>query len=172
MQGIIYQLNVKPETPGQRGLPKHSVNHAAITLNGVIGDYNKYRTTKKNNTPDRALLIMPWEMLQQLNAEGWPVHAGHLGENITTRGIPYEHFAAGQRYKSGSVEFIITEPCNPCVNLQVLPYVGERVQEFIKTLVGRRGWYARAAQAGVMRSGDAIEEMVGSTSISAAQMAD
>ena len=46
------------------------------------------------------------------------------------------------------------------MNLSVLPYVGEeKVNDFIKTLVRRRGWYAEVMQEGIIKKGDSIEEL-------------
>ncbi len=83
MPGLIYQLNRKPQTPGERGLPKLPVEEAMITFQGIEGDYNRYRSERKQNNPDWALLLMPLEMIMQLNREGWPVNPGDLGVNRT-----------------------------------------------------------------------------------------
>lgn len=52
---------------------------------------------------------------------------------------------------------VITRPCDPCSNLYLLPYVGERRgPEFMKTMLQRRGWYARVLTPGRVRRGDPI----------------
>jgi MOSC domain-containing protein YiiM len=159
MQGIIWQLNVKGETPGERGLPKYSEHALDVTVQGAAGDFNRYRHEKKADDPDQALLIMPLEMLTQLNAEGWPVKPGDIGENITTKGIPYDAFAPGRKYRAGTVEFEVSKAAAPCTHLYLLPYVGrEKGPDFLKAMVGRRGWYARVLKPGTVRNGDVIEE--------------
>src|SRR3989344_434245 len=97
--GLLYQLNLKPETPGERGLPKLPVEEARLTRIGLEGDFNRYRAEKKAGSLDRAVLVLPWETLQELNQEGWPIEPGHLGDNITTQGIPYEELQLEQKYK-------------------------------------------------------------------------
>ena len=162
--GIIYQLNLKPATSGERGLPKYPVAEARITLRGVEGDYNRYRAEKKHHRPEAALLIIPLEILRQLNLEGWPICPGDLGENITTLGLSYDSLAPGKKYQVGATVIEISEPCTPCINLQVLPYVGkERVTEFMRILAkptNRRGWYAKVLQEGRVQRGDALEELL------------
>ncbi len=161
--GIIYQLNLKPATSGERGLPKYPVAEARITLRGVEGDYNQYRAEKKHNRPEAAIMIMPLEMIHLLNAEGWPIEPGHLGENITTQGIPYDSFAPGKQYRVREAIIEISEACTPCQNLKVLPYVGERVRELMRTLakpINRRGWYAKVLQEGMVQKGDTIEKFL------------
>lgn len=162
MKGQIFQINVKPETPGQRGLPKLPVESARITRRGIEGDFNRYRYEEKHADPDMALLLMPLETIQRLEEEGWPIRPGDLGENITTTGIPYDSFAPGKKYRLGeSVETQISEPCNPCNNLYLLPYVGtENGPRFLRTMLGRRGWYARVLREGHIRKADPIEELV------------
>jgi MOSC domain-containing protein YiiM len=153
----VRSLQTKPLVPGERGIPKLAVAEIFVTTDGVGGDYNRYRSEKKNGDPDHAVLLMPYEMLQTLNAEGWPVAPGDLGENLTTEGIDYAAMQPGTRVALGEVVLEITEACVPCSNLQVLPYIGrERVKEFIQTLMGRRGWYAKVIAGGTIRAEQTI----------------
>lgn len=159
MQGIVYRLHAKPQTPGEKGIPKISQSELHVTKHGAEGDYNIYRIEKKNGDARMALLLLPLETIAQLEGEGWPVDTGHLGENITTKGIPYEHFALGQRYRIGKIEIEIAKVCNPCITLYSLPYVGEKKgPEFIKALLGRRGWYAKVIKEGTIQRRDRIEQ--------------
>lgn len=165
MPGLIYQLNCKHQITGERGIPKYPIESARITFQGLEGDYNRYRTEKKQNRREAALMLLPLETILQLNQENWPIEPGHLGENITTQGIAYDSFAVGKIYQVGLAEIQITEPCTPCTNLYVLPYVGrEKVLEFNKVLCpsksqNRRGWYAKVLKEGMAQKGDNIEEI-------------
>lgn len=167
MAGRVYQISIKPETAGERGLPKKPVPSARVTYQGLEGDFNRYRHEKKGGDSDQALLILPLETLQQLNDEGWPVAPGDLGENITTVGIPYDSFAPGKRYRMGDVEIEVSKPCTACTNVYLLPYVGEeKGPAFLRTLthkeggnlVNRRGWYAKVLEEGSAARDDAVEE--------------
>lgn len=160
MRGQVVQLNVKPETQGERGLPKRPAEAVTVTPHGVHGDYNRYRQEDLAGDPTSAVLVIPLETIDQLNAEGWPIKPGDLGENITTRGIPYDAMAPGTRLRVGGCEIEIARACDPCTNLYELPYVGrEKGPRFVKTLVGRRGWYARVLRDGSVRRGDAVETL-------------
>ena len=156
MKTSIFQLNKKPETSEEVGLPKIKVEKAEITFEGINGDYNRFRKKKKNNDPDMALMILSTDVIDQLNLEGWPVEAGHLGENLTLTNINYNNLEPDQEYTIGShVKIKISFICDPCSNLKALPYVGEnRKTEFIKTLMKRRGWYARVLKPGHLTAGD------------------
>ncbi|MBX4196218.1 MOSC domain-containing protein [Candidatus Pacearchaeota archaeon] len=157
LEGKVYQLNIKAEIQGQRGIPKFSIDMAKIMKEGVTGDYNRHRYESLGGDLDQAILIMPLEMIQELNKEGWPISAGDIGENITTQGIAYDDFKPGDSYQIGKAIVQISRACVPCKNLAVLSYVGkERKVEFVKTMLKRRGWYASVVQEGMVQRGDDI----------------
>ncbi len=147
----IHQINVKPNRANEHGIPKTSVISAILSKSGIEGDYNNYRTIKKDQNPDMAVLVYPIETIHVLNDEGWPIMPGDLGENFTISGIPHSHFSPNQQYQIGESLIEISFECDPCQNLSVLPYVGKtKINEFIKTLMHRRGWYARVLKEGLI----------------------
>ena len=156
--GRVFEIHRKPEVPGEHGLPKPSVPEAFVTRSGLAGDFNRYRHEEKKDDPAMALLLLPRETLAQLEREGWPVRSGDLGENITTEGIAYDEFVPGRRFRVGEAVFEVTKACTPCDNLYLLPYVGPtRGPAFLKTMLDRRGWYARVVREGKVRAGDPLE---------------
>jgi len=160
MMKTIFQINVKPKTPNEHGIPKTSVNNAFVSKLGLDGDYNNFRTIKKDQNPDMAVLVYPIETIHELNNEGWPIMPGDLGENFTTSGIPHSHLSLNQKYKIGECLIEISFECDPCQNLSVLPYIGEpKINKFIKTLMGRRGWYARVINEGFVNQNSVIEQI-------------
>ena len=160
MEGIVHQIHVKPKTLNHRGMPKISVDYARVLHSGMVGDFNVYRQEKLSGTLDKALLLMPLEMIESLNGEGWPIKPGDIGENITTHGIQYGDFSPGQRYDIGEIEIKISETCAPCGSLKLLPYVGENKKvEFVKIMLDRRGWYAEVLREGRINVGDLIKRI-------------
>jgi MOSC domain-containing protein YiiM len=158
--GMVHQINVKPRTIGEHGLPKRPVESVLVTKAGLAGDYNLYRQEELEGDPDSAVLLMPLETILQLNAEGWPVKVGDLGENFTTTGMPYGSFSPGKAFRLGGAVVEVSRACNPCKNLYLLPYIGaSKGPSFIKVMLGRRGWYARVRKEGKVRRGDTIEEV-------------
>jgi MOSC domain-containing protein YiiM len=154
MNGRVIRLGIKPKTPGEHGLPKHAVERVGFSTAGLAGDYNHYRATKKNGDPHQAVLVLTDEVLTQLQGEGWPVRPGDLGENVTLGGIAEAALGPGVRLAVGAVRLELTEACDPCSELYVLPYVGtERGPEFVRTLQARRGWYAKVLAPGVVERG-------------------
>jgi MOSC domain-containing protein YiiM len=151
MTAAILRLSIKPETPGEFGLPKCAVATLAVTPLGAEGDFNRYRATTLKGDPEQALMLLTQEVLDQLRDEGWPVEAGDLGENLTLGGVQEKSLMPGTRLELGDVRVEITKPCVPCTELHSLAYVGkERGAAFVKTMVDRRGWYAKVLCGGVL----------------------
>ncbi len=149
MTGQLLRLSIKPETPGEYGLPKRAVPELTVTAAGAEGDYNRYRSEELAADRDQALLLMTQELLDTLRGEGWPVEPGDLGENLTLGGIPESSLSPGVRMRLGGVEIEVSKACDPCTEVYSLPYVGaERGPAFVRALVGRRGWYARVLTGG------------------------
>lgn len=147
--GAIVQLSIKAQVPGQVGFPKRAVPILRVTPDGAEGDYNHYRTRKLEGDRDQALLVVTQDLLAALNAEGWPVRPGDLGENLTVSGIREEELRPGAGLQVGEVSITITKPCDPCTELYTLPYIGtERGPAFLKATAGRRGWYAKVLTPG------------------------
>ncbi len=158
MTGTVLQVNVKSKVPGERGLPKYSVKHSYATAQGLDGDYNIFRQTKKKGDKDMALLVYPIETIQELNQEGWPVQPGDVGENLTVKGLAHDTFTVGQQYKAGDSTIEISLECDPCTNLGLLTYIGQKhITTFINTILHRRGWYARLVKAGEIKPGDSFQ---------------
>ena len=155
--GRIASLSVKPRTAGEPGLPKQPVAALRVTAAGAEGDYNRYRAEKLQGDPDSAILLLTSDVLEALRQEGWTVAPGHLGENVLLEGIANTAFSPGRRVRIGAVLLEVSRACDPCSELYTLPYVGRaRGPEFVRTLQGRRGWYARVLAEGTLRPGDQV----------------
>jgi MOSC domain-containing protein YiiM len=158
IHGRVRSLHRKPRTGSEHGLPKPTVESIRIVAEGVQGDFNRYRHEEQHDEPAQAVLLMPVEMIRTLNAEGWPLAEGDIGENVTTEGIPYDAFRPGDRFRVGEAVLEVSKPCVPCTNLYLLPYVGpSKGPLFLKTMLDRRGWYASVVQDGWVHQGDVVE---------------
>lgn len=108
MSGHIHQLS---RSPG--GVPKRAVETVMLLTTGLEGDWQHNR--KYHGGPDRALCLFPQELIEQLNAEGHPIVAGSVGENVTTRGIDWTLMVPGARLALGDTAVIevlsYTAPC-------------------------------------------------------------
>jgi MOSC domain-containing protein YiiM len=134
------------------------VSQLTITPEGVEGDYNRWRTEEADGDPDQAVLLLSEEILAGLQAEGWPVRPGDLGENVTVAGLPPDALMNGAIVRLGEVVLEVSKACDPCTVLFTLPYVGvERGPEFLRIMLGRRGWYARVLQGGTVRENTPVD---------------
>jgi MOSC domain-containing protein YiiM len=158
VHGRIVRLHLKPRDGRARGLPKQAVPSLTITPAGVEGDFNRWRTEEAGGDPDQAVLLLREEILADLRAEGWPVRPGELGENLTVAGLPADALQPEAQVCLGEVVLELSKPCDPCIVLYSLPYVGiERGPAFLRTLQGRRGWFARVVRGGIVRPDMAVE---------------
>jgi MOSC domain-containing protein YiiM len=150
---------------------KNTQSMILVQPGGVQGDYNHYRSTALDSTPDRAVSILTTDILEQLKSAGYTkVQVGDLGENIYVDGVDYKFFEIGKRYKfsqdeksseksstgSDGVIVEITERIEPCGNLCKLGYINdetippaqrfENCKKFLLWLDqkdGLRGWYGK-----------------------------
>jgi MOSC domain-containing protein YiiM len=134
------------------------VGQLTITAEGVEGDYNRWRTEKANGDLDQAVLLLSEEILTDLRAEGWPVQPGDLGENLLVAGLPPDALEPGTTVRLGDVVLQVSKACDPCTVLFTLPYVGaERGPQFLRIMLGRRGWFARVLHGGTVRKNTPID---------------
>ena len=64
MASSVFQINVKPNTPGEVGLPKIPIDSGQILSSGIEGDYNRFRFNKKNNDPEMAIMLISKDILE------------------------------------------------------------------------------------------------------------
>lgn len=154
MVGTVVGAFAKPTSAEGRGLPKIAVSGAAeVTASGMVGDHNHDRT-KKGSTPDQALMLWTEDVRSALEADGWPVAPGDVGENVLLDGVAFADLEPGTRWRLGTAAIEVTYQSDPCSVLRTLPYVGDRLDEFMATLMGRRGMYAKVVEPGEVAAGD------------------
>ena len=158
MTGSIAQINIS-----RGGVPKRAIAQAQVNALGIVGDVQAH--PEFHGGPRQALLLITAEGIDELIAQGFPLFAGALGENITTRGIDRRWMRAGQRYRVGEILIELTKLREPCYQLS--PY-GPGIQAAVfdvQTNAGDPssprwalgGFYASVLQAGTIRTGDPIE---------------
>lgn len=154
-RALVLGLFAKPRTRGEPGIPKLARPSLQVDEQGVAGDHNHYRHRRKQGDPDMAVLLLAASALPAVQALGFPVAPGDLGENLLLAGVDHDDLRPGQVWRVGEVQLQIARECEPCSTLRKLPYVGpERLKEFLRALRGRRGWYARVLRGGEVRTGD------------------
>ena len=157
LQGTITQVNVS-----LGGLPKRAVSEGRVTPLGLEGDLHAHPAI--HGGPNKAILIIASEIVDELAARGYPVFYGALGENLTTRGIRIRDLRVGDQLRAGAALLEITSPRGPCSGLHIY---GESIkQEIYDARVkardytsprwGMSGFYARVLESGPVRPNDPI----------------
>ncbi len=82
---------------------------------------------------------------------------GAFGENLTTEGWHEDSVYIGDRFSSGTAEFIVTQPRQPCYKLGVRFDRLDMVRRFHRS--GRSGFYLAVAKEGEVGAGDAMTRL-------------
>ncbi len=121
-----------------------------VRRQGVEGDRNRFREEKLHGDPDSAVLILSLGSIRAHAKAGFPVGPGSMGENLTIEGVEEGEMRPGQRWRAGGVTLEITRACTPCHELDLYG------SELRRHAVGRRGWYARVLEEGMVSAGDLL----------------
>lgn len=157
MTGSIVQVNISPG-----GIPKRAIAEGEVTPLGLRGD--GWAHPEIHGGSNQALLLITSEGLEELIAQGYPLFAGALGENLTIRGLDRRQMRLGQRYRAGEVVLELTKMRSPCATLDVYgPSIKQAVYDAqvhagdaLSPRWGLAGFYARVLQSGFIRSKDII----------------
>jgi MOSC domain-containing protein YiiM len=146
----IFSLN-----RSQGGVPKLPVREAAITVEGLEGDWQEDR--KYHGGPMRALCLYSLEQILALQAEGHPIFPGSTGENVTIAGLDWASLTPGTRLLLGEVEIELTSYASPCATIQG-SFKDRRYSRISqKAHPGTSRLYARVLREGTVRVGDSVE---------------
>ena len=110
MSAVVHSINIST----QGGVPKLPTDKAEIKFEGVEGDFNKFRTDKKNSTGTRAVTLFSLEQIEKLKSEGHAIDVGTTGENITIEGVDWPTLEVGTRMMIGEAMIELSEPTAPC----------------------------------------------------------
>ena len=157
MTGTILQINLSPG-----GIPKRPVKEALLTPLGLEGDACAHPHI--HGGPDKAVLLLASETLDELAAKGYPVFPGALGENLTTRGLDRRLLRLGQQLRAGGAWIELTRVRAPCGALDI--YGAAIKDEIYDQAVrggdarsprwGMSGFYARVVRPGRIHTDDII----------------
>ena len=155
--GTIIQISTS-----RGGIPKRAVAAGILTPLGIEGDAHAH--AQIHGGPQKAVLLMTAETIDELAARGYPVYSGAMGENLTTRGLDRRLLRAGQRFRTGTALIELTDIRVPCytqdiygVGLQREIYdAAVKAGDVTSPSWAMSGFYAAVIQPGVVRSGDEI----------------
>jgi MOSC domain-containing protein YiiM len=144
------------------GLPKYAVSGGFITQLGLEGDGHAH--PQIHGGPWQAILLVSLEVIEALNARGYSLFPGALGENLTTRGLDFRDLRIGDQVRAGGALLEITKPRGPCSQLDIYgeslreDIYDHRVRELDHTSPrwGMSGLYASVIHPGPVAPGDII----------------
>jgi MOSC domain-containing protein YiiM len=153
----IVQINIS-----EGGVPKLPIEEAVVTRLGIEGDGHAH--PEIHGGPEKALLWICEEAIEELKTQGFPLFAGALGENLTTRGVDRRSLRIGQRWRMGEIVIELTRVRSPCQTIQVygwgLPYAvydqDVNTGDWLSPRWGLSGFYAAVVQPGSIRVGDEV----------------
>jgi MOSC domain-containing protein YiiM len=147
--GTILQVNISPG-----GLPKRPIKGGLITFLGIEGDGHAH--SEFHGGPQKAVLLVASEILDELKERCYPLFPGAMGENLTTHGIDLRDLRIGDRLRAGGAELEITAPRVPCSQLNVYGAALKRQIVPDAARWGMSGLYAGVVSPGEVRPGDII----------------
>ena len=147
--GKLHSINVS-----SGGVPKLRREAAAVKRGGVEGD--RQRDLEHHGGPQRAVSLYSLELIEKLRAEGHPIVAGAIGENLTLAGIDWSAMTPGRRLEVGAVKLELTSYAAPCNIIAGAFHDGRSSRVAQKTHAGWSRLYARVLQEGGVRIGDRV----------------
>jgi MOSC domain-containing protein YiiM len=155
--GSVLQINIS-----RGGLPKRAIPEADLSPLGIAGD--DYNHPQIHGGPSQAVLLISFETISELTAQGYPLYPGALGENITTQGIDCKQWRAGQRWRIGAAVIEFTKVRAPCISLNVY---GPGIQKAMydeqvhsgdpsSPRWALSGFYAGVVRPAIIRPGDPV----------------
>jgi len=86
---------------------------------------------------------------------GMDLPPGMFGENLTTAGLSEETVHAGDTFRIGKAEVIVTQPRLPCFKLGMKFRRNDIIRRFLES--GRTGFYMAVLREGMVAAGDSVE---------------
>lgn len=133
-------------SPG--GIPKLPRERLQVSTSGLEGDGHDHES---HRTPLQAVCMIDVEILRSMEAEGFELEPGALGENLTLEGARIQNCALGDRVRfSSGLELEITKVRTPC-------YVLDSISPELKRILwNRSGMYGKVLVEGTIEAGDTL----------------
>jgi MOSC domain-containing protein YiiM len=147
--GTLVSINIS-----KGGVPKRPLPSCLVTANGLEGD--RQRDLEYHGGPLRAVCLYSQELIAALQAEGHPISAGTIGENLTLDGVSWSEMIPGARFDIGEVRVELTDYAAPCNKIAASFRDRRTVRVAEKAHPGWSRLYARVRKEGTVRVGDRV----------------
>ena len=150
MPGRVVQVNVS-----NGGVPKRPVDQAHVGRLGLEGDAVNH--PKIHGGPERAVCLFAAEIIDRLQAEGHPITAGDVGENLTVAGLDWTALVVDSVLEVGDgVRLQLSQRVEPCRTIAAAFADGQFKRIKPSRVPDETRWYARVLAEGVVRPGDPV----------------
>ncbi len=140
--GKIVGVNVSRE----KGTPKKNIKKAFLKKGiGIEGDSH-------SGNWHRMLSLLPYEIIEYVNAKGYNFKPGGFAENLTVKGLDFNNLKIGDTLKLGDTAIIkITQKGKE-----------HEDDKFIQSLIGEsilphHGYFAEVVEEGEIKIGDRVK---------------
>jgi MOSC domain-containing protein YiiM len=130
----------------KRGTPKENIKRAFLKKGvGIEGDSH-------SGDWHRMLSLLPYEIIEYVNAKGYDFKPGGFAENLTIKGLNFDELKIGDTLKLGDTAMIkITQKGKE-----------HEDDKFIQALIGEsilphHGYFAEVIEEGEIKIGDKVE---------------
>jgi MOSC domain-containing protein YiiM len=147
--GRLASINVS-----RGGVPKRPVAQCRIGQDGLEGDRQADR--RFHGGPDRAVTLFSADLIRALQAEGHPIEAGSIGENLTVSRVDWAGLVPGALLEVGAVRLQITKYASPCAKIAGSFRAADFSRVSEKLHPGWSRLCARVLDEGVVRLGDPV----------------
>ena len=152
-KGIVVSIHIAPEAKGAMNAVSEVL---AVPGKGLEGDrYHKQGGSFSDKAgPDREITLIESEAIEALKRDyGVELNPGDIRRNVVTRGVALNHLV-GREFRVGEVTLRALRLCEPCGHLQKLSH-----EKVVPGLIHRGGLRAQILTEGMIRVGDAIQEL-------------
>jgi MOSC domain-containing protein YiiM len=147
--GTLVSINIS-----KGGVPKRPLKYCLITEKGLEGD--RQRDLEYHGGPMRAVSLYSQDLIKALQAEGHPIDAGTIGENLTLSGVTWGEMIPGARFDIGEVRIELTDYAAPCNKIAASFHDRRMGRVAQKAHPGWSRLYARVLKEGTVRIGDSV----------------
>ena len=166
MSGVVTAVSQSPDHSFSKQNQDKIVLLAGLGVEGDahVGEkvQHRSRVRKDPNQPNlRQVHLMHAELHDEINASGFHVAAGELGENVTTRGVDLLGLPRGSKLHLGATAIVevtgLRTPCSQLDRLQPGLMAATMAHDAQGNLIRKAGIMGIVLASGEVRPGDEIQ---------------
>jgi MOSC domain-containing protein YiiM len=132
--------------PVMSGIRKHPATSETLALGrtGLEGDGQA--DLRVHGGPEKAVYVYPSENYPSWEQDGYDLHTGRVGENVSSQGMTEADVRIGDVWRWGEALVQISQPRAPCFKFGMHTGRKDAINTMLRS--GRSGWYLRVLETG------------------------